>query len=59
MTDDEWVYFEPFLTVAVRRTTIAVCSMGFLVDANRRAVARSAGGVRQLEFDLSAIPPLG
>ena len=62
MTDDEWAYFEPFL---IRRRWPSAAQpsprarRGVLVDANRRAVARSAGGIRQLEFDLSSIPSLG
>jgi transposase len=32
---------------------------GVLVDANRRTVARSAGGIRQLELDFSAVSAVG
>jgi hypothetical protein len=32
---------------------------GVLVEANQRTVARSAGGIRQLELNLSAISAVG
>ena len=63
MTDDESKDFEPFLIRRVGhparnyRRVLGAC-FG-LADADRRAVARPTGGVRQLEFHLSAIPSLG
>jgi hypothetical protein len=32
---------------------------GVLVDASRRTVARPAGGIRQLELDLSTVSTVG
>jgi transposase len=63
MTDDEWAYFEPFLIHRGRRPAATQSSprarRGVLVDANRRAVARPTGGLRQLELDLQAVSAVG
>ena len=63
MTDDEWAIVAPFLitlrcVAGARQPTIGGCWMVCSGSADRRTMARPAGGVRQLEFDLAAVPPL-
>jgi hypothetical protein len=65
MTDDEWAIVEPFLnTASLRawRTPASQPSSGVewypLDHPYRRTMAGPAGGARQLEFDLAAVPPL-
>ena len=62
LTDDEWAYFEPFL---IRRAGRPPRNHRRVMDATFWLMRTGApwrdpaGGVRQLEFDFSAIPPLG
>ena len=64
MTDDEWAIVAPFLIIPSLRggrppaNHRRVLDGVFWIKPYRRTMARPAGGVRQLEFDLAAVPPL-
>jgi hypothetical protein len=58
----EGAHFRTFLDPSWRPTAAQSSSRarrGVLVDANRRTVARPAGGIRRLELDTSAVSAVG
>ena len=64
MTDEEWAIFAPLLTTPCSRgerppkEPSAQIGWHTLDLPDRSAVARRAGGVRQMELRVQAIPPL-
>ena len=64
MTDEEWAIFAPFLITASSRGGRPAMNHRHRLDGhtldlpNRSATARFAGGVRQMELRVEAIPSL-